>query len=253
MMRALITNDDGIDSAGLRNLAEVARDCGLDVIIAAPESDRSGASASLSAVEADGRLLVEERELEALPSVRALAVRASPALIAFVGARGAFGDAPDILLAGANHGPNVGHATLHSGTVGAALTAAGNGLRAFALSVDSAAPQHWAAVSMIARRALSWWLTAGVDGTVLSLNMPDLPATEIKGIRQARLAPFGAVQARIGKPGEGYVSVTFSDVDRTAEAGTDAALLKDGWVTATALRAPCEIPGIDLSALAKSS
>jgi 5'-nucleotidase len=252
-MRALITNDDGIDSNGLRTLAQVARDCGLDVIIAAPESDSSGASASLSAVEADGHLLVEERELEGLSGVRALAVRASPALIAFVGARGAFGERPDIVLAGANHGPNIGHATLHSGTVGAALTAASNGQRAFALSVDSAAPQQWAAVRTIAHRVLSWWLTAGVDGTVLSLNVPDLPTPEIRGIRQAKLAPFGAVQARIGEPGEGYVSVTFTDIDRTADAETDAALLKDGWATATALRAPCESAGIDFSAVAEFS
>jgi 5'-nucleotidase len=248
-MRALLTNDDGIDSEGLLVLAQVALDVGLELTVAAPDADRSGASASLSAVAADGRLLMKPRPLPQVAGVRALAVDATPAMIAFVAARGAFGPVPDIVLSGANHGPNVGHATLHSGTVGAALTAASYGLRAFALSVDAAAPRHWTTVRELAGRALRWWLVHGDTGVALSVNVPD--RQDVHGLRHASLAPFGAVQALIGEAGEEYVTVSFSEEDRQAAPGTDAALLGEGWATATALCAPCESTAIDVSAISE--
>src|SRR5947207_13381012 len=105
-MRALITNDDGIDSAGLHALARVAVAAGLEVTVAAPHTERSGSSASLSALEADGRLLVEDRALAGLPGARALAAHASPALIVFLAAHGAFGQRPGIVLSGINPAPN---------------------------------------------------------------------------------------------------------------------------------------------------
>src|SRR6202000_826299 len=126
-MRALITNDDGIDSPGVRILAQVAVAAGLEVTVAAPNGERSGTSAMMSALEAGGRLLVEERKLDGLEDVPTLAVQATPATIAFVGVHGGFGGRPDIVLAGINRGPNLGRAILHSGTVGAALTAASAG------------------------------------------------------------------------------------------------------------------------------
>src|SRR6201990_2464889 len=134
IMRALITNDDGIDSPGLRILAQVAVAAGLEVTVAAPDGERSGTSAMMSALEEGGRLLTEERKLDGLEDVPTLAVRATPAMIAFVAVHGGFGGRPDIVLAGINRGPNLGRAILHSGTVGAALTAASAGSRAHALS-----------------------------------------------------------------------------------------------------------------------
>ena len=90
-MRALITNDDGIDSAGLRSLAPVAVAAGLKVTVAAPDGQRSGSSAAMSGLAEGGRLLVEDRTLDGLADVRTVAVRASPAMIVFLGAHGAFG------------------------------------------------------------------------------------------------------------------------------------------------------------------
>ncbi|MET0797220.1 MAG: 5'/3'-nucleotidase SurE, partial [Rhodococcus sp. (in: high G+C Gram-positive bacteria)] len=133
-MRALITNDDGVDSAGIALLARVALDAGLDVVVAAPHEERSGASASLTGMGVDDHLGIERTEIEGLRGVEVYAVQASPALIAFVATRGAFGDPPDVVLSGINHGPNTGAAVLHSGTVGAALTALTHGVPAMALS-----------------------------------------------------------------------------------------------------------------------
>ncbi|MBC7549915.1 MAG: hypothetical protein H7269_03260 [Cellulomonas sp.] len=60
-MRVLVTNDDGIDSAGLAVLARAAVDAGCDVIVAAPARESSGTSASLVGAELDGRLIIDEK------------------------------------------------------------------------------------------------------------------------------------------------------------------------------------------------
>lgn len=80
-MRALITNDDGVDSPGIQALTAAAVDAGLDVVVAAPGWDSSGASASLTAVERDGRLVLEERSFRETSDVVAYAVEAAPAFI----------------------------------------------------------------------------------------------------------------------------------------------------------------------------
>ncbi|MBH0121221.1 5'/3'-nucleotidase SurE [Rhodococcus sp. HM1] len=248
-MRALVTNDDGIDSRGLGVLARLAVEAGLDVVVAAPHTERSGASASLTALAEDGRLAVTERQWPDLPEVPIRAVEASPALIGFVAAHGAFGPAPDVVLSGINHGPNTGHAILHSGTVGAALTAATHGALALAVSVASADPQHWDTAEQVSRRALEWVIESGQRGSVLNINVPDVPPDEFRGLRLAPLAAFGAVQADIGEIGKEFVTVTFREIRADERDETDAGLVAQGWATATALRAPVEAADVDLEAL----
>lgn len=198
-MRALITNDDGIDSQGISTLVRVAVDAGLEVTVAAPSQERSGSSASLSSLEEGGRLVMEQA---IVADVAALAVRASPAMIVFVGIRGAFGAPPDVVLSGINHGPNGGQAILHSGTVGAALTAAAHDLPAMAVSLAGASPTHWDSAEQLTRRALAWFIEHPDRPYVLNVNVPDVPAAELRGLRVAELASFGAVQARVAQRGK---------------------------------------------------
>ena len=239
-MRALITNDDGIDSTGLATLTQVAVAARLEVTVAAPRTERSGSSAALSALGESGRLLVEDRVLADLPGVRAVAAQASPALIVFLAAHGAFGPRPGIVLSGINKGPNTGQAVLHSGTVGAALTAQTHGIPALAISLASAEPAHWDTAATAASQALDWFLRRADTPMLANVNVPDLPAEKFRGLRAARLASFGAVQATIGEPGSGFISVTFSEPEEEPEADTDLALVRQGWATVTALHGPCE-------------
>jgi len=250
-MRALVTNDDGIHTTGLRTLAQVAVKAGLDVVVAAPHVEYSGSSASLTALEEGGRLVVHDQPLDGLDDVRAVGVEASPGFIAFAAAYGAFGPAPDLVLSGVNHGPNTGNAVLHSGTVGAALTARTLGASSLAVSCIAPQPTHWDTAAEMAGRALTWLVDhAGAAPLTLSVNVPDLPASEVRGLREARLAAFGAVQAEVLESGEGFVTMTFSEVDDRPEPGTDAYLLAGGWATVTSLAAPCASGGVDLSGLA---
>jgi 5'-nucleotidase len=252
--RCLITNDDGIDSEGLRVLAGVALEAGFEVVVAAPMEEASGASASITAVEEDGHFVVEPRTLPGLEDAcTVLAVGGLPAFIALTGMRGAFGPAPDIVLSGINSGPNTGYAVLHSGTAGAALTASTFGARAMAVSLNirtrtvsgagvrpsaHAAP-CWATAAEFARRTLPTLLDSE-PGTVLNVNAPNIPLENVRGFEPARLARFGAVQTNVAERGEGYVKVALAEIDAEYEPGTDAALLAAGYASITALQAVCE-------------
>lgn len=248
-MRALITNDDGIDSRGIHTLTRVALSAGLEVTVAAPHAERSGSSAALSALGEGGRLLVERHELDGFDGVPALAVQASPAMIVFTAARGAFGEPPEIVLSGINHGPNTGRAILHSGTVGAALTAAAHDLPALAVSLATDRPTHWDTGAQVAAHALDWFLAKVHQPYVLNVNVPDIPPDRLRGLRAGGLAGFGAVQANIGERGQGFVAMTLEIIDDAPEPDTDVALLRQGYASATVLQAPCESRAIDLSTL----
>ncbi|MFI9007588.1 5'/3'-nucleotidase SurE [Actinosynnema sp. NPDC053489] len=246
-MRVLITNDDGIDSPGLAALAAAAVAHGWTTVVAAPARESSGTSAGLTAAQDDRRVEVARRELPGLPGVPAHAVAAHPAFIALVASQGAFGDPPDVVLSGVNRGANVGRAVLHSGTVGAALTAAVNGARALAVSLDVGldpdVPHHWDTAVAVAARLFDR-VAALPAGAVLNLNVPNL--AEVGEPKRAALAEFGAVRTRIKDGDDGSISLAAVLVDDELEPGTDAALLAEGHPTVTPLRSVAEDPDVEV-------
>jgi 5'-nucleotidase len=255
--RVLITNDDGIAAPGIRHLARVAVDAGLDVVVAAPDYEASGASAALSAVYEHGRLAIGNATIEGI-DVTAYSVRASPSYIVVLGELGTFGAPPDIVLSGINRGANAGYAMLHSGTVGAALTAANQGTPALAVSLDvlSAADANPAtggasladALDAIDNEALHWATAAALaarlipqladlnEGTIVNVNVPNRPLEDLAGVRMATLAPFGQVQMAIAESGEGYIKTAIKQSSDERVDGSDLALLADGFATVTAVR-----------------
>jgi 5'-nucleotidase len=246
-MRALITNDDGITSPGLHALARVTAAAGIDVTVAAPSWDSSGASAALTAVQQDGRVLIHNTSIEGLDGAPAFGVEAAPAFIVRAAASGAFGEPPDMVLSGINNGANTGHAVLHSGTVGAALTASTYGLPAAAFSIEVDIDPSWDTAAAVAVTVLDWLVDAGP--VVLNVNVPDVELDGLRGLRPATLASFGVVQTNVTEVGRGYVKLTYTDIDADLEPETDAAFLADGYATVTPLVAVCEGEGVDLKGL----
>ncbi|MCB2412304.1 5'/3'-nucleotidase SurE [Demequina sp. TTPB684] len=256
-MRVLVTNDDGIGSAGLTVLADAALAAGHEVAVVAPHHQYSGSSAALMSHEEDGQLVfVDGRPPGLDASVKAFGVKAAPGLIGFVASSGAFGFTPDIVLSGINIGANTGRAVLHSGTVGAALSAAAHGVRGMAVSIASAEPQHWPTARAVVDRSLEWLTDHDIGDRVLNVNIPDVPLEKLRGIRPATLASFGAVQARVKEEGVGFVNLTYAKVEPGEEPDTDHQLLSRGWATWTLVRAPVadqddvDLPRIDLADLA---
>ena len=254
-MRALITTDDGIDAPGLLVLARAAVDAGLDVVVAAPHIERSGFGTGLTSMESFGRLLLTERELAGLPGVRALAVEASPSMIALIGARAGFGFAPDVVLSGINHGPNTGQFLLHSGTAGAAFTAINQGVPGLALSFHlGRGPDepHWATAADVARRSIEWFLAHLSTEAILNVNIPDVALEQFQGFRQASLARQGAVSADVVEFGEGHMTVTFRRDSLDLEPDWDSVLVRQGYATVTAVATPAEVASVDLSDIASA-
>jgi 5'-nucleotidase len=237
----LVTNDDGIDSEGLRALAAVAARCDLDVVVAAPDQEASGSSAALTALAVDGRVLVRRAELTGLPSMPAYAVQAAPAFIAFTGVRGAFGVAPRVVVSGINLGPNTGRAILHSGTVGAALTAAGYGVPAAAFSLDwrAGTEVYWETAAAVAEEILPA-LAAQRPGVVLNVNIPNVPRTDLRGIRRGVLAANGAVEVNLVASGPDHLEVMMRETGDLPAEGSDAALVAAGFASVTPVLALCE-------------
>jgi 5'-nucleotidase len=245
-MRVLVTNDDGVESPGIAALARVVVDAGHDVLVAAPSADLSGSSAAIGGMHADESIDVEPLHLPSLADVPAFAVAAPPALVVIAAGLGAFGPAPDLVASGVNPGPNTGRAVLHSGTVGAALTAANLGVSGLAVSVDVGKPIRWEAAATLAGAALEW-LAGEADGTVLNLNVPDRPLDDVRGVRWAPLAQFGTVRAALVESAEGNLQMELSGDDDQGQAriapDSDTALVRAGFATLTVLEGVRAVEG----------
>lgn len=231
-------------------MAAAAVRAGLDVIVAAPSRQFSGAGAGLIATTREGGTVVERRQLPGLPGVEAYALEAQPGYIVRAALRGWLDPAPELVLAGINHGANVGRAILHSGTVGAALTAGVNGVRGLAVSLDigrrPAQSPHWDTAAYLLPGVLDV-LIGAPPGTVLTLNVPDRPATALGELRHASLAEFGTVQTRVDRVENGQLCLAQVELDIPPKAGTDSALLAAGHPTLTALESVSEAAASTLS------
>ena len=246
--RALVVNDDGVAAPGIRHLADVACEAGLEIVVAAPRRESSGSSAALTAAQVDGRIVVERQTLDGLEGVPVYGVDAAPGFIALIASRGAFGPRPELIVSGINRGLNTGHAVLHSGTVGAAMTGRVNQCRALAVSLDVGEEMHWETARTVAREAIEWVLSLDAP-LVLNVNVPNVPIDDLRGVREGRLAQFGAVQTTIAEIGEGFVRLGVADEQADAEPGSDAALVAAGYASVTALRPLCDQHDVALGAV----
>lgn len=129
-----------------------------------------------------------------------------------------------------NHGLNTGLAVLHSGTVGAAVTAANLDLRGLAVSMATGSPTRFDTAGVITGCALVL-LQRAPSGTALNLNVPNLTVDELGGMRWVPLAGFGSVRAVSRTDGDDVEFELRTD-PLAVEPGTDTAPrgVRDGHV-----------------------
>lgn len=233
-MRILVTNDDGVHAPGIAALAAAMASTGHDVVVAAPQDDMSGFSAAIGRIHADETIDVEEVSLPGLEGVPCFAVDGPPALAVMTARLGGFGDPPDLVVSGINPGPNTGRATLHSGTVGAALTASNFGVSGMAVSIGVGVDYQWDTPAAFAVAGLEW-LLAQDAGTVLNVNVPNLPLGEVQGVRWAKLAPFGTVRAALVESQGGKLQMELAEHGVELPPDSDTALVMAGFVAVTTL------------------
>jgi 5'-nucleotidase len=227
-LRVLITNDDGYQAPGIRALAPAIAELGYDVLVVAPLLDESGVGSARAGMV--GRPIRTASDEES--GVTFNGIDGTPALAVTLASVGAFGRAPDVVLSGINRGHNIGVPILHSGTVAAALTAAGQGLSAVAISIDSEDPGHWPTAATVAAEALTWILSEP-SGTVLTINVPDRPLDQLAGVRHASLAPIkrSRIIGTTAPTGEPMIALEPPLPNPVAD--SDEALLAAGFVTVT--------------------
>ena len=228
-----MTNDDGVEAPGIQALAAALAADGHDLLVVAPSGERSGSGAAIGRLHRSGPIACTDVEWAHLPGVTVHALDASPAASVYAACLGAFGPGPEVVASGINPGANTGHLVLHSGTVGAALTAAALGVPALAVSIAWGDTFHWSTAATLAAAAIPW-VAAPADGPrVLNLNVPNVELHEVAGVREARLAAFAEAWSAEHRPGE--IELRYEGHAGEPGGDTDLTLVKSGYATVTTL------------------
>lgn len=247
-MLVLLSNDDGIDAPGLHVLRAAAASLG-DTLVVAPHVERSAQSHALTMHE-------PLRVLPRGPGVHACT--GLPADCVYIGVHHLAERRPDLVLSGINRGPNIGDDVHYSGTVGAAEEAALMGIPALAVSLftesRNAPDHHWQTAATLALRVARAMLADPLPPRVfLNLNVPDLPAADIAGIKAARLGrrEYRPLVARNVDPrGRDYYWVGGEPLDLDPTEDTDGYWFSRGYATLTPLH-PDQTHLASLSRLAR--
>lgn len=229
-MRVLVSNDDGVDAPGIRELALALREAGHQVIIVAPDRDRSGASNSLT-------LDMPVRVVANGPDI--WRVHGTPTDCVHVAITGLLDVEPDIVVSGINNTANLGDDVIYSGTVAAAMEGRFLGLPAIAVSLVTAdhvglnyATAARAAVELVARLAID---PLPAD-TILNVNVPDLAWDAIAGFEVTRLGNRHRAEACIPQTdprGRQWWWIGPAGKEQDAGPGTDFNAVRDGNISIT--------------------
>lgn len=242
-MRILVANDDGIEAAGLKSLARGIAGGGYEVVIVAPAAESSGSGASLGIVRDETIVGFTACELDQLPGVEAYAVDAPPALGVRAAGLGVFGPRPDLVVSGINPGYNSGRLVLHSGTVGAVLTAASVDVCGVAFSTGAGSAVGLDTAARVAECVVSAVIDIGLPPVAINVNVPALPVTEIAGIAFGRPGATGADDVGF-QLRQSSLRLRRRFNPAPYERGSDTDLLSRGLVAVSVLGLPWEVPDV---------
>jgi len=232
-MRFLCTNDDGILAYGLECLVRAAKQIG-DVTVVAPDREQSATSHSLTLHHPLRAIQRGDNRYQ---------VDGTPTDCVMLALEMLMPEKPDFVLSGINHGQNMGEDVLYSGTVAAAMEGLALGIRSIALSY--AGRDFFADTSRLEElvQILVPLLShiTGLDlpaDTLLNVNIPPVPAAQIKGVKLTRLGrrvysnSIRPMQDPWGRPiyWIGGGEVTWAGDDRS-----DFQAIRDGYVSVTPL------------------
>ena len=182
-MNLLVTNDDGIDAAGIRSLVEALSQT-AEVYVCAPHTQRSAAGHGITVGKP-----IEVEETKFPGAVKAYSITGTPADCVKIGTKilSQQNIKVDMVFSGINLGGNLGTDNLYSGTVSAAIEGSLCGIPSVAVSVNSHEATHFELACELAVNACRNGFEKMNAGTVLNINTPDLPKEEIKGVKYTRL------------------------------------------------------------------
>ncbi|MBL1212104.1 MAG: 5'/3'-nucleotidase SurE [Ignavibacteriae bacterium] len=230
-MKILVSNDDGIDAPGIHALAEALKKIG-EVIVVAPRTEQS----------AVGHKITMQNPLRVTKHFKngelfGYSVDGTPADCIKMGIRNIIKEQPDIVVSGINHGANTAVSIIYSGTVSAAREAAIMDVPAIAISVTSHDVDSFDYAGKVAARVTELVAKNGLaKGTLLNVNVPNLPESEIKGIKvttQSKAKWDDIYEERIDPYGKSYFWLTGSLIEVEDEEDTDQNMVRQNFVAVT--------------------
>lgn len=255
-MKILVTNDDGFEAKGISELVEILRPYG-DLTVVAPKKPQSGMSMAVSM----GLRPIAVRKLSEKPGERWWYLDGTPASCIKYGIDNIFWpERPDLVVSGINHGSNAATAALYSGTLGAAMEGAVNGIPSIGVSLDTfKSDADFSAVRRLLPEILDKLLDVAKprSGMFYNTNFPYIPHDRIKGVRMCRMGkahwereyrPYLEFLSEIGKTpdpdAEKYLASCLADEQIYVMAGdftsndgnpddADHLLLEQGYITVT--------------------
>ena len=177
-MRILISNDDGYKADGIIQLAKSLSEI-AEVIVVAPSENKSAASSSLTLGKPLKPIQIEKN---------VYAIDATPSDCVHLALCGFIKESIDLVVTGINFGANLGDDVIYSGTVAGAIEGRFLGLPSIAMSLASWECKHFDTAGEIAKLLVAQINKAPLaNNTIINVNVPDIPMTEIKGIKSTRL------------------------------------------------------------------
>ena len=225
----LITNDDGIDSDGLRRLALCAREHG-EVWVIAPDGQRSAMSHSINLREP----ITVRPVAYPVEHVHAYACSGTPADCIRLGLHNILPQKPDYVFSGINYGYNTGSDIQYSATVGAGLEAAWSGIHTVAFS-ENASPVHEVTEAYLPQLMDRMMHEPLGYNEIWNVNFPGLPLSECKGILEDRqVADCAFYRDSYDEEAQADGSIRYHVNGRYSEdapEGTDYRAIVDGYIS----------------------
>ena len=229
-MRILLSNDDGYFAPGLAALAEALCEV-CDVVVVAPEQNRSGASNSLTL----DRPLFLKKAANGFHYVNG-----TPTDCVHLAVTGMLDTLPDIIVSGVNLGANMGDDTIYSGTVAAATEGYLLGIPSIAVSLTSFEGKNFSTAGRVARELVERFSRQPVwDPILLNVNVPDIPYSQLNGQEVTRLGrrhKAEPVVKTVSPRNETLYWIGAAGAAADAGPGTDFNAIERGCVSITPLQ-----------------
>jgi 5'-nucleotidase len=227
----LLSNDDGVHSKGIRTLAKKLKHVGR-IVIVAPDQERSAASHALT-------LHRPLRVKKIAPNF--YAVDGTPADCINLAINEILRQRPDLIVSGINRGANLGDDVHYSGTVSAALEGGLMGIPSIAISVAAKDSRYFfEPAASFAVGLVKKVLKDGLpEGIILNVNVPNLPAKDIKGYEFTALGKRNydkIIVEKIDPRGNKYYWIGGEDAGFEDLPDTDCKVISEGKISITPLR-----------------
>lgn len=229
-MKILVSNDDGVYAPGISALAE-ALALDNDVTVVAPDRNKSGASNSLTL----------DRPLRVTKTTNGyFSVTGTPTDCVHIAITGLLDYEPDMVMSGINEGSNMGDDVIYSGTVAAATEGRSLGFPAMAFSLAGPNFDYYDTAAKVALKLLAHVQAHPLaPDTILNINIPDLPFSELKGYHITRLGARHRAEPVVKSKdprGRPIYWVGASGPEEDAGLGTDFYAVRNGFVSITPLQ-----------------